>query len=262
MLVSKPKYRRPVSSNQDLLLWLLFKFRFVSTDLLAEFLGKDRSTVYESLYVLEQQGYVHKIYDSTYRLRQIPARYTLASEGIKHLLAKGSGNPSQLRYFYRNRSAKPEHIEHSLAVLSVFVRIKQQTSKRFAVYSGSEIAGDSDYIRPLPDLVLERRTKHDEKPNLLILEVIDPNKPFWFYRSRLKAHQKHFDDNWKYDDYPTILLIAPDYRTERYMLAMVARRGFDFDVWVTHKKRLNETKDSKVWATEFEDEEYMEYDAL
>lgn len=242
------------------MLRLLFKFRFVTSDLVAEYLDKDRSTIYESLYVLEKQGYIHKLYDSTYRIRQLPARYTLAGVGIKYLLDAGYGNASQLRYFYRNRSAKPEHMEHSLEVMNVFVRLKQETGKCFAIYSGSEIATNPDYLKPVSDLYLERQRRHPDKPDNFLLEVIDEHKPFWFYRSRLKAHQGHWYDNWDYgDDYPTVLLVAPDYRTERYMLAMVSRRGFDFDVWVTNKKRLMESKDGESWATEFEDAEAMEY---
>jgi hypothetical protein len=65
------------------------------------------------------------------------------------------------------------------------------------------------------------------------------------------GHQKHCEEDWYYDKYPTLLLVAPDYRTERYMLKVVEARYFDFDVWVTHKKRLVDSQDGKVWMTSF-----------
>ena len=257
MKVAEPKYRRPISANQEQLLRLLYKFRFVSSDLLAEVLAKNRSTIYESLYVLGKQGYVHKIYKRSYRIRQLPARYTLAPNGIRHLLAQGYCNAATLRYFFRNRSAKPWSIEHSLDVMKVFSIIKQQTKKAFTVYSGPEIAEDPDYLRPLPDLCLERNRKHPNKPELYLLEVLDKDKPFWKHTQRLSAHQKHYDVNWEYKNYPTILLVAPDYRTERYMLKVVENRWFDFDVWVTNKKMLQESQDGKVWATDFDEDEEL-----
>ncbi|MCA9348405.1 replication-relaxation family protein, partial [Candidatus Saccharibacteria bacterium] len=81
----EPKTRYKISSSQLDILLLVLKYRFVSSDILAECLSRDRSTIYERLSVLVDQGYVIKLYDKTYRLRQGPVIYYLAPAGIRYL---------------------------------------------------------------------------------------------------------------------------------------------------------------------------------
>lgn len=260
VLVVEPKYRRPISKQQTRLLKLLYKFRFASTDLLAEIVERDRSTIYESLYVLAKQGYVYKRYDSSYRLKQLPASYTLDRRGIKLLLAADDGyaNARRLHYFYRNKSASAEQVAHCLSVMAVFNRLRQVYGKQtFAYLSSSELANSPDFLRPLPDLCLERQRKHSAKPPLYIVEVADAHKPFWQHTKRLKAHQKHFEEHWNYDEYPVVLVVAADYRSERYLLKVIENQWFDFDVWVTNRARLGETTGQKLWATAFDQTEEL-----
>ncbi len=101
MLEKSPKYRRQLSVKQIGLLKLVYKFRFVSTDLLAEAESRDRSTVYECLYVLEKQGFVAKRYDKTYRLAGKPASYFLTPQAIGLLRKYDDLSEKSLRNMYK-----------------------------------------------------------------------------------------------------------------------------------------------------------------
>ena len=62
------KTRYTISKSQESILRALYKYRFLTSDLLAALLKKDRSTIYERLAVLVDQGYVAKKYNGTYRI--------------------------------------------------------------------------------------------------------------------------------------------------------------------------------------------------
>lgn len=87
VLHKNPSYRKPINANQEYLLKLTFKFRFVTTELIAHKLGRHPSTIYERFHTLENQGFIHKIYKGSYRLLGRPAVYCLAPAGIKYLPA-------------------------------------------------------------------------------------------------------------------------------------------------------------------------------
>jgi DNA-binding transcriptional ArsR family regulator len=141
VLVKAPKYRRPISLNQDKILKILFKFRFVSCDLLAKCLDKDRSTAYENLYVLVNQGYVIKKYDSSYRFRLRPAIYYLAAKGVRYLLDNSQLNPSTLKGMYQNGSKDDEHIDRHLLVMRLSLAIRRLYPGQFDSFTKTELAG-------------------------------------------------------------------------------------------------------------------------
>ena len=60
---AETRTRYKISPTQGKILGSLFKYRFLTSDLLAALMKKDRSTIYERLAVLVDQGYVAKKYD-------------------------------------------------------------------------------------------------------------------------------------------------------------------------------------------------------
>jgi len=64
-----------LTAQQQRVLKLLFKFRFVSAQLLVEVIGINRRSVYEVLEYLVKQNLVTKVYKSEYRLHGKPAYY-------------------------------------------------------------------------------------------------------------------------------------------------------------------------------------------
>ena len=76
-----PKYRKSISKSQLRLLLIIFKFRFVSSEYIGKQFEKDKSTIYERLFVLEKQGYVRKDYDSTFHLRQKTNYLLISAQG-------------------------------------------------------------------------------------------------------------------------------------------------------------------------------------
>lgn len=179
MLVQVPKHRKSISKSQLRLLLVIFKFRFVSCDYIGQYLAKDKSTIYERLFVLVQQGYVHKDYDSTYRLRLRPAVYSLTTQGISCLLKiEVTLSELALRNMYKNSSASLQLVDHSLNVFKLCVLFRKQYPDIFDICTRSELSADNHFIRPLPDMYLRRAYKRSAKPSYQ-LETIEAGTYTW-----------------------------------------------------------------------------------
>ncbi len=133
----EPKYRWKISEEQLQILSQVFKFRFVTSDILAAIFKKDRSTIYERLTVLEQQGFLLKQYDSSYRLRRRPASYCLAPAGIRELKDKPYIEQVSLRQNYKNKSFTEKQIDDCLLMGRVHVILKHHYPGRFGSYTNT-----------------------------------------------------------------------------------------------------------------------------
>jgi hypothetical protein len=263
VLVKEPKYRRPLSSNQIDLLLALYKFRFISTDLLAGLTGKDRSTIYESLYVLVNQGYIGKRYDKAYRFAQKPATYFLIARGIRYLREYDKhSNLSQavLSNYYKNKNAAQTIVDHCLEVITIYLALQQQYPNVFNIFTKADCHDDDWLINRLPDLYLERKHFKDNKTNRYLLETVEAGLYRWQLIKRLRAYQNHCGEEWdkdKHDDYPDVLLVARNDRTEQRLQGFIEGMLQDFELYTTTVEQLlNADKNHrKVWKEVFEEDE-------
>lgn len=255
MLVPQPNYRRPLNLNQLKILSLCYKFRFVSAELIARLQKKDRSTIYESLYVLEKQDYVVKRYDSSYKLRGQPASYCLSAKGIRYLLNQDPDDYdfSSLRNFYRNPSMPDEKITMCMWVFELFLILKDHTNEQFSIYTQYEL-DRSEYPYPQPLLKLEN--ENENMPDY-ILDCIEAFTPSWRIRKRIEQHEKKAEE-CDYI-YPNVLFIAGNESTERRLFKLTAERYQDFDYSVTQLNMLMSSKDGQIWIDEDEsdDDEFI-----
>lgn len=252
VLVKEPKYRRPLSSNQIRLLYILFKFRFGTSDLIATVVKKDRSTVYESLRTLEQQGYVHKFHDSSYRLRGRPAIYTLAAKGIKYLRDTSKIDQTTLRNFYKNKRIAVENeqlVDQCLLVFRIFNVLKAQTGQAFSIYTKYELDKD-DFVSPTPELWLQRQGKSQEPD--YILDIFPAGTMTWLLRKRLRQHQEFADENGYL--YPNVLVVANNPNTEKRLFKQVKNAMQDFEFYIAQQVMLL-GDDKKVWLDLMESDE-------
>ena len=252
MLIKDPKSRKHISKSQLRLLLIIFKFRFVSTEYLSKHFKKDKSTIYERLFVLEIQGYVYKDYDSSFRLRQRPAIYSLTTKGIKYIRNNGPKlGEAALRNMYKNKTASTQLIDHSLNVFKLCLLLGDQYPDTFEIFTRSELSPFSDFIKPRPDLYLRRASKRSLKSDYQ-LETIDAGTMTWILKKRLQAHQSFCEENDDWDDnYPTLLLICGNNNTEKRIQRIVNNGGFDFIIQTTTQERLD-TNVTKVWLKEYE----------
>jgi len=226
-----------ISKSKQQVLLYLHKYRFLTSDLLAEILSKDRSTIYERLYVLVRQGYIAKQYDSSFRLRGRPATYCLASAGIRYLKHKGI---DRTQLHYKNKSLTEEQIDTQLLYTKIGIIIRKSYPDKFHIYTKYQL-NPKDYILPTPHLLIAGKT--DTIPDYLI-EFFPAGTMSWRIRRRINQHNDAADES-EYK-YPNLLLIAGNINTEKRIIRMTADMYSDFEVFTTTLDRLM-SGEKKVW---------------
>lgn len=252
----EPKTRYKVSSSQQQLLLCVLKCRFVSSDLLASVLGKDRSTIYERLSVLVDQGYLVKLYDKTYRLRQRPVIYHLAPLGIRYLKKLGT---ERTQLHYKNKHFTDEQIDEQLLLARLTRTIRAAYGNAFALYTKYQLSLEDLYLIPPPYAKLQGMT--DAIPDYLI-EYFPAFHQSWKIRKRINQHIDYADEHDDYT-YPHLLLVAGNASTEKRIARMTQETYTDFEIFATTQERIL-TEKPNIWLApvDFDEDEEPVYQAL
>ena len=240
----EPKTRYKFSKNRVLLLLWTMKYRFVSSDILAVCLNKDRSTIYERLNVLVEQGYVVKLYDKTYRFRQRPVIYYLAPLGIRYLKHRGY---ERTQLHYKNKDFTDEQIDEQLLLGEIARAIRKPYGDNFSLYTKYQLGADDFYLSPPPyaKLIGKKNTIPD-----YFIEYFPPYYESWKIRKRVNQHDTYADEH---DDvtHPHLLLVCGNNSTQKRVVRLTANMLPDFEIFTTTTERLL-TGDKKVWLKPYE----------
>lgn len=252
----EPKTRYKISSSQLEILLLVLKYRFVSSDVLAGCLGKDRSTVYERLSVLVDRGYLVKLYDKTYRFRQRPVIYYLAPAGIRYL--KNAGY-EKIQLHYKNKDFTDEQIDEQFLLGKLVRAVKQPYGDIFSLYTKYQFGADVFYLSP--PLYAKLEGKNNTIPDYFI-EYFPPLYESWKIRKRINSYVDYVDEHDEYT-HPHLLLICGNHNTEKRVTRMTTDLYSDFDVFTTTTERLL-SGEKDIWLRPYEvdwDDE-LEYHSL
>ncbi len=210
---TEPKYRRPLNNQQLQLLKTLYKFRCATTGLIAETQGaKYIRVILGRLQVLEDQGYIGKKYDSSYKIERKPASYHLLIKGIRIVKTLPGINQAAIKSLYYDRTASDEQIEHYLRVFQLYNNIKLAYPDQFKFYSKTELIG-KDYVpAPIPDALLTRKKPSNTKPNDFFLDSIEQSLSYKLLISRIRKYVAFAESEaWekkKQKDFPTLIFVC------------------------------------------------------
>ena len=174
MQSSKPSTTstRSLTKQQLQLLITLYKFRFVTAELIAKSQNaKHKRVILVRLKILEDQGYIGKNYNKSYKLIGKPASYYLLPKGIQALRKQPSADEKVLKRLYYDKNQDDVHINHRLNVFRAYVYLKQNYPDRFTFFSKTELSTWKHvYIpRDLTDGYIKRNTSPELSE--------DPTKP-------------------------------------------------------------------------------------
>lgn len=264
MIVKEPKNRKLLSKNQLRLLGLICRFRFVTVPFIAEWQGKDKSTIYERLLVLSEQGYLNKQYNKRWRLLGKPAVYSLSAKGIRAVRNATDGyfTEAVLRNQYKNSSASSQLVDHSLAVAKLCLQFKEMYTDRIQLFTKADIAKYDGFIRLLPDIYLQKNEIDNDASQHFQVEIIEAGTMTWIIKKCINAHVEWYEENneegWVFEDnYPVLLFICGNASTEKRVHRLVDDTVSDFDIYTTTNERLD-SGDMDIWL-QYWDEEELEY---
>lgn len=168
-------HRRKLNTDQQLVLELLYKFRFGSNDLIAQYFGKkDRSLVFKRLAILQELGLVGKRFDSSYRLRGRPAAYYLLPEGARTISKyrdEDDADEINVKAIYRDATVSERFVDHCLAVFALYMQLMDEYDDNLNFFSKADQANFDNFPKKLPDAYATLEAGGDTKH--FFLDVLD-----------------------------------------------------------------------------------------
>jgi DNA-binding MarR family transcriptional regulator len=188
-----------LSVQQQRVLKLLFKFRFISAQLLAQVMGISRPGVYQALEPLVKKELVNKVYEDEFRIDRKSAYYYLNKQGVTTVRKLMDVKETVVHPLYKNDTASPEFIEHCLATAHCYVALNHSLPAGTDIFTKSEINRFSQFPKNRPDLYI--RTQDGREAIIVIMD----DKPLYIARKRLDEVITHSEDEgWEDGDYPHI----------------------------------------------------------
>src|SRR3981081_4633049 len=139
------KRRRKLNTKQLEVLELLYKFRFGSNDLFAEYFGKkDRSFVFNRLSILHERGLIGKRFEPSYRLQGKPAAYYLLPEGARMLKQyRGADDTDEvnIKGLYKDATVSEGFMGHCFSMFALYNQLTTQYGDDLDFLSKSDQAG-------------------------------------------------------------------------------------------------------------------------
>lgn len=209
---SASKHRKKLNEQQLAVLELLYRFRFGSNELFAEYFGKkDRSLVYKRLSVLISQGLVGKRFDGSYRLQGKPAAYYLTPEGARRLQEARESLHINVKAIYKDAGVSDQFVQYRMELFAIHNRLKAQYGDALSFFTASDLNNDdSDYFpHPLPDAYIVLETEDGEKQ--FFLDVFHDDQPYFVAVRKILQYIKYDEEaDWTVTetDLPTVLAIC------------------------------------------------------
>jgi hypothetical protein len=228
-----------LSSLQRTILVLLFRFRFLTPQLLSTLASTHTSSTNRSLSLLLQQNLIGRRYSSEYRINRRSAEYYLTKEGIKLLLHRNVTSKRQSHPLYKNPYASEAFVARCLVLSKLYINLKKPEPAT-QILTRSELYGDEDFPVPGPDLYMVHPETGDEQ----FIHVFDTNLTFVLMK-QLKLLIKHYElMEWE-GDYPAIVFICVSESSKK--LFEKKTRGVrdeyegELDILITTKEDLKVT---------------------
>jgi hypothetical protein len=206
------KHRKKLNAEQLEVLELLYKFRFGSNDLIAQYFGKkDRSFVFKRLTILLEQGLIGKRFDSSFRLLGKPAAYYLTPAGARILHERrGQDGPEiNIKAIYKDKTVKDDFVRQCLDILTAYNRLRTQFGDRLKLFTRANLNHESfDYFpQPLPDSYFRIHLGGDEKQ--YFLDFYYDNQPFFAAAKKIKKYVDYAESGgWEDTGTPLPAILA------------------------------------------------------
>jgi MarR family len=216
---SKP---RKLTKQQHKYLMLIYKFRFVTVELLASHLSVNRSAVQRSLVTLQSRGYITRRYSTEYRMSGRYAEYCLDLGGIRYLRKTLADTyPEELfRPMYKDRTCTDEFVQKCLLLFRIYLKLRAAHGAKLSIYTSSEIRQQGDCPRPLPGLYIQSIEYEDTDWFLDVF--LDPL--FFYIKKRIQLYVAHYETyEWEGATYPTVILVVPNERLQKKATRYIAK---------------------------------------
>lgn len=225
---SEPKYRKKLNGEQLAVLNLLYTFRFAGSEHIAKYQKKPNSKhVQKRLRILEDQEYIAKRYDKSYKLKGKPAAYYLLPKGARALADVGDrdeNEPINIKRIYKDKDVSEGFIQHSLNILSAYLALSALHNSKLDFFTKSDLKYEQFefYPQPLPDAHVRISTRDGDRN--FFLDIFEDSQPFFVLIRRIKKYLEYAGSgDWPEEPLSTILLIIENKSVHKRLRKRIAK---------------------------------------
>lgn len=242
------KYRLPLNNNQIQVLELLYKFRFGSSDIIAHYFGKPSGAfVFKRMKILEDQGYVARRYDGSYRIQGKPAAYYLLPDGARKLQEdkKVEESKNRIKAIYKDKTVSEQFIQECLDIFSIYTALRSHNSGIKFFTKADLTHEDYEYFpQPLPDAYVKLQDgKH------CFLQVHHNHQPFFVATRAIKRYLDYFENGVWDDtgtDFPIVLFVVDTVSIQKRLHKFISKNIDDVRFYTALKNDVV-GGDGNVW---------------
>jgi hypothetical protein len=249
----------PLTPAQIHTLKLAYKFRFLTTHLLADYKHlTSYTTSYEALETLVKSKYLIKRLSSKDKADRKNAVYYLSASGIRYLREVEQFDPDVLRIMSKNSYVGPQFLEFQLNQFRLLLILRSHYSDCFHMFTKHEAANLDENIAAKPDMFLRAIDEEREPAEYLLYWVLE-NQMFIIKRLLRKIIADY--NTYPADEpFPAVLLICPSPSAEKRILDYL--RGLELsdelEFLTTTMKALSGATDPAVWTSHQLEDELVE----
>ncbi len=212
-----------LSKRQRQILILLYRFRFLTTNHIKQFLKHKNSTrIQQWLQYLTTNTYILSDYDrSTFETNRKPAVYCLASKS-KHILElEKDCADALLRRIYKEKTLSKAFKERQLFLADFYFLLLSvyAEAEKCVFFTSRDLVGYDYMPKPLPDAYLAIKKKTSS--SRYFIEVLDETIKKSVLIGKVKKYFRYIGEgDWQAQTdkpFPKILFIAPDERRKRLL---------------------------------------------
>ncbi|NCU38429.1 hypothetical protein EOL96_05220, partial [Candidatus Saccharibacteria bacterium] len=200
----------------------VLKFRYVTTDNLANTHSITTNSAYSALEILTKAGYLEKVYEKSYRLLNKSARYFLSQKALVYLHDQPDIQLDEAVWKSRKSDGKKtsDFIDLQVAIHAAHNGLVARFGDKIVIDTALDLRAVEGVIKPLPGLlVTPKGGKH------FFVEVADGQHLF-FIRKRIRKYIENYESNeWEWDVYPDVYIIrssASDHtRLRKFIYALM-----------------------------------------
>ncbi len=246
-----------LTAQQQRVLKLLFKFRFVSAQLLALVMNIRRVSVYQVLEYLVGKDLVTKVYKDEFRIDRKPAYYFLNKTGTTTVRKLMDVKESVVHALYNNDESSDEFIQHCLKLTYLYTALMPSLPDNTEIFTKTEINRFKQFPKNRPDLYIRTPDGHEA------IVVLAGDKPPYIIRKRLDEIITHSEDEGWDGDYPRICFIFRDSNAKNSFLYTTRKKlenmGFDEEeiyILATSLKAFKE-ESQRIWSNALSPKKYI-----
>jgi len=220
---------RKLNQNQIDVLLLLYKFRFVTSNLLTQKLKlQHRNSINSRLQILEDKEYIGRRYDKSYKLMNKPASYFMLPKGFAVLRGMDGISNNTLKNMYKDAQATDGFVERSLMIFGIYNQLEDVFGQRFDMFSKSELTGMEDMPEILPNGLIRLKTSDSPraKERNFFIYYVEEREPL-FAVSNIITKQLEYGDSEDWQELfgkpPAIILICNSPALERRLHRQAGR---------------------------------------